>query len=172
MGRKRAVNDIFSHVHPWIDKCVSISSNTKQSFTPARDKGLLYESSVPSNNVEKYASWRSDSMEKLLRDNREGEDLEVEKKKLGGAGSEEEEGANEALSALSRIIRYVADTLSRRFQRKGFGHLELLGHLVNGPHRDDALKRYKDKEKREEEDFILPGAVYKVRDNIRMLCSS
>ena len=79
---------------------------------------------------------------------------------------------NEALSALSRIIRYVADTLSRRFQRKGFGHFELLGHLVNGPHRDDALKRYKDKEKREEEDFILPGAVYKVRDNIRMLCSS
>ena len=127
-------------------------------------------------------------MGKLLEDNSKERVLieGKEQKRQGGAGSVEE--AIQALSALSTIIRRVASTLSGRFQRKGWAHFESLGHLVSGSQREDALKRYEDKNKNRnksmdkdkdknittsgcDDDVILPAAVYKVRV-IRMHCSS
>ena len=183
--REKAVHGLLEPISSLIEKCASLSSQTKQASVSAHsDAGLVHEISSQSAlhfiPDEKYATWRSGSMEKLLKDNiKEGSLTEgKEQKRERGAGSVEE--AIDKLSALSSIIRHVASTLSGRFQRNGLAHFELLGHLVNGSHRDDALKRYEDKIKNKnkntatsgcDDDAIMPAAVYKVRV-IRMHCPS
>ena len=183
--RGKAVQDLFGPITPSINEVAALPSHMKQASIAANsDDRLIYDTSSQSalHSIpdEKYATWRSGSMGKLLEDNiKEGSPTEEkEQKRRRGAGSVDE--AIVKLSALSTIIDQVATTLSRRFQRKGWAHFKHLGHLVNGSHRDDALKRYEDKIKIKnkntatsgcDDDVILPAAVYKVRA-IRMHCLS
>ena len=117
--------------------------------------------SVSSSRGDKYATWRTGSMEWLVRDNSGTSEVEAERSSNSVKAATTHE-VNKALYDIIDIVKGMDKVLRTRFQKRGEAYLESLGHLFNYPvgevteRRDIAIKEAT------VDELCLPAAVYEV----------